>query len=118
MTQDAAVLVTEVIGMARRGDEEWVYLDAGVYNGLIDTTEGVVYPLCTADEVRSGRLRPRRRVTLAGPSCDGNDVLMRGVNVPALEIGDRLLFAQAGAYTTAFERFNGLPFPEVVELSA
>ena len=35
MTNDAAVLVTEVIGKAMRGKEEWVYLDTGLYNGLI-----------------------------------------------------------------------------------
>jgi diaminopimelate decarboxylase len=37
--------------------------------------------------------------------------------VPQLAIGDRLLFFQAGAYTTSFERFNGLAFPGVVNLA-
>lgn len=116
MSRGAATLVAEVIGIARRGDEHWVYLDAGVYNGLIDTTEGVVYPMRTPDELETGRRRPRWRVTLAGPSCDGNDVMLRGVEAPQLAIGDRLLFAQAGAYTTSFERFNGLAYPSIVAL--
>lgn len=116
MTTDAAVLVSEVIGVARRGTEDWVYLDAGVYNGLIDTVEGVVYPLHAADELASGLERPRGRATIAGPSCDGNDVLFRQIDAPHLAIGDRVLLFQAGAYTTAFERFNGLRFPEVATL--
>ena len=116
MTCDAAVLVTEVIGLAERGDDCWTYLDAGVYNGLVDTVEGVVYPLYTPDELQDGSSRPRLRQTLAGPSCDGNDVMYRSIEAPEVRIGDRLLFFQAGAYTTSFERFNGLAFPEVVEV--
>ena len=116
MTLGAATLVAEVIGTARRGAEDWVYLDAGVYNGLIDTSEGVNYPKQTLDEAASGAPRARARVTLAGPSCDGNDVMARQIEAPALSIGDRVLLGQAGAYTTAFERFNGLSFPQVVSL--
>lgn len=116
MTCDAAVLVAEVIGVAERGTDRWTYLDAGVYNGLIDTVEGVVYPLYTSDELLGGSSRPRLRQTLAGPSCDGNDVMYRSIEAPEVQIGDRLLFFQAGAYTTSFERFNGLAFPEVIEL--
>jgi ornithine decarboxylase len=117
LTNDAAVLVTEVIGKAIRGRDQWVFLDAGLYNGMIDAGEGIVYPMHTTDELMTGAARPRERVTLAGPSCDGNDVLIRGIDVPELAIGDRLLFFQAGAYTTAFERFNGLSYPGVVELT-
>ena len=58
MTCDAAVLVAEVIGVAERGTDSWTYLDAGVYNGLIDTVEGVVYPLYTSDELLGGSSRP------------------------------------------------------------
>ena len=118
MSRGAATLVTEVIGRARRGGEEWVYLDAGVYNGMIDTTEGVFYPMRALDELAGGPRRPRQRVTLAGPTCDGNDVMARGIEAPELAIGDRLLFAQAGAYTTSFERFNGIAYPGVVNLAA
>jgi ornithine decarboxylase len=117
MSRRAATLVTEVIGMARRGDDAWVYLDTGVYNGLIDMTEGVVYPMRTTDELQYGQRRPRQRVTLAGPSCDGNDVLARDVAIPEVTIGDRLLLFQAGAYTTAFQRFNGLDFPQVLDIA-
>jgi ornithine decarboxylase len=117
MSRRAGTLVTEVIGMARRGEDNWVYLDAGVYNGLIDMTEGVVYPMRTPDELLGAQRRPRRRVTLAGPSCDGNDVMARNVEVPEVAIGDRLVLFQAGAYTTAFQRFNGLDFPQVLDVA-
>ena len=42
--------------------------------------------------------------------------MYRCIEAPEVQIGDRLLFFQAGAYTTSFERFNGLAFPEVIEL--
>src|SRR5207253_2275376 len=35
----AGTLVSSVIGKAERGDERWLYLDVGVFNGLMETIE-------------------------------------------------------------------------------
>ena len=41
-----ATLVTPVIGVGRRGGRRWVYLDAGVYTGLVETLgEAIRYHL-------------------------------------------------------------------------
>jgi diaminopimelate decarboxylase len=33
-------LLATVVGKAKRGDAMWLYLDAGVFNGLMETYEG------------------------------------------------------------------------------
>lgn len=105
---DAAVLVASVIGKAVRGDEHWLYLDAGVFNALMETIQGFGYELWTE------RTGPVRRWTVAGPSCDSVDVLFNDVALPELEVGDRLYVLNAGAYTLSYaSSFNGFPPPAV-----
>ena len=46
---DAGQLVTRVIGVTPRGGRRWVYLDAGVYTGLVETLgEAIRYRILTA----------------------------------------------------------------------
>ncbi len=105
---DAALLGASVIGKARRGEEHWIYLDVGVFNGLMETIEGFSY------EVSALASGPTAPVVLAGPSCDSVDVIAESVALPDLEIGDRVYFLNAGAYTLAYAScFNGWPPPEV-----
>src|SRR3954466_981747 len=40
LVSDAGYFVCRVIGTASRGDERWMYWDAGVFGGVIETTEG------------------------------------------------------------------------------
>jgi ornithine decarboxylase len=112
---EAGTLLVSVVGKAVRGAETWLYLDAGVFNGLMETFEGfppVVRPLKAAD-------RPLRQYTLAGPSCDSCDVIARGIWLPEVEIGDRLVFLDAGAYTNEYAAaFNGFPIPAVCPVNA
>jgi ornithine decarboxylase len=116
LSGEAGRLVTTVTGLARRGQNAWAYLDAGVFNGLMETFEGfppVVYVL--GDDVAS---RPVNTYTIAGPSCDSNDVVARNYELPELRIGDRLVFIDVGAYTNEYAvPFNGFPIPEVIALN-
>ncbi|HEX5415497.1 MAG TPA: type III PLP-dependent enzyme [Chloroflexota bacterium] len=105
---DAAILGASVIGKAQRGAEDWVYLDVGVFNGLMETIEGFSYEFLTPV---SGCLS---NVVLAGPSCDSVDVISDSVALPDLAVGDRLYVVNAGAYTLSYaSHFNGWPPPEV-----
>lgn len=105
----AGTLVSTVIGEAEREGERWLYLDAGVYNGLMEIHEKFPY------EVRTDHPdRPKRRYVVAGPTCDTVDVIFHEIELPELAIGDRVYFMNAGAYTTAYERYNGFDFPEVI----
>ncbi|HEX6512927.1 MAG TPA: type III PLP-dependent enzyme, partial [Chloroflexota bacterium] len=109
---EAAVMVTSVIAKARRAGVDWVYVDAGVFNALMETICGFTYEI-TADSDR-----PPRSVTLAGPSCDSVDVMFRAIELPEVEVGDRLYIHNAGAYTTVYgSSFNGFPPPAVYVLN-
>lgn len=112
---EAGRLLAQVEGKAMRGDETWLYLDVGVFNGLMETFEGfppVVLPL---NGYVNGNSRP---YTLAGPSCDSCDVVGRNIPLPEIHIGDRLVFYDAGAYTMEYAvPFNGFPVPQVVALN-
>lgn len=105
---EAGTLVTTVIAKARRNGENWLYLDVGVFNGLMESIGGIEYCM------RSEREGPLRKWVTAGPSCDSMDTISNSVELPELEIGDQVHILSAGAYTTAYaSEFNGCPIPRV-----
>lgn len=106
---DAGVFVTSVIGKARRGDEDWLYIDVGVFNGLMESVGGIKYSY-----VVGSRNEPKRW-TIAGPSCDSFDVIDKEVLLPEPEVGNRLLILSAGAYTISYaSEFNGFSIPRTI----
>lgn len=108
-------LLVEVVGKAKRGDATWLYLDAGVFNGMMETFEG--FPPVAALMTDDADARPMMRYTLAGPSCDSCDVVARDFEMPETHIGDRIMFLDAGAYTNEYAvAFNGFPIPAVIKL--
>ena len=109
LVSDAGCFVCRVIGTASRADKRWVYWDAGLFGGIIETAEGLRYRM---DTDRRGKLVPW---TIAGPTCDSVDVLMRDELLPEdLQEGDFIYIRNAGAYTTAYaSNFNGFPLPDV-----
>jgi ornithine decarboxylase len=111
LVADAGTLVTRVIGKAVRGGKRWVFVDLSIYAGLLEVIGGWSYPIRTAKDDQ-----PRHRVTLAGPSCDSTDILAEDVALPDLEVGDRLELLSAGAYTTSYQTYNGLTFPDTVHI--
>ena len=114
LVSDAGWFVCRVAGTATRAGKRWVYLDAGMFGGIIETTEGLQYDVLTD---RPGRLIPW---TVAGPTCDSVDVVMRDQLLPEdLAADDLVYIPNAAAYTTAYaSTFNGFPLPEVRVLTA
>ncbi|MBI4293145.1 MAG: type III PLP-dependent enzyme [Betaproteobacteria bacterium] len=110
LVSDCAWLVSRVIGTATRRGTRWVYLDTGVYHGLMESIEGLEYAMRTE---RSGAEIP---CTLAGPTCDSFDVVARDKMLPQdLREGDYVYFPNAGAYTLGYStEFNGFPRPDTV----
>nr|WP_243418151.1 type III PLP-dependent enzyme [Actinomycetospora cinnamomea] len=110
LVAEAGVLRAEVVLVAERAGRRWVYLDVGRYQGLAETEdEMIVYRLRTP-----GRCGETERAVLAGPTCDGDDVLYRDTDVRLpvdLAPGDVVEFLGAGAYTASYASigFNGLP---------
>ncbi len=106
MVATAGTLVASVIGEAERQGDHWIYLDVGVYNGLMEIHEKFPYELRTDHPERE-----KRAYVLAGPTCDSVDVIYHDITLPRLNVGDRVLFMNAGAYTTGYDRYNGFDFP-------
>ncbi len=105
---DSAIMVTKVVGKAKRGNEEWVYIDAGVFNALMETIQDFKYELKTK---RDGR---RKVVTIAGPSCDSVDIPFKNTLLPEVKTGDYVYIINTGAYTTVYAAaFNGFDTPSV-----
>jgi ornithine decarboxylase len=109
LVSDAAYFVCRVVGTASRSGKRWMYWDAGLFGGIIETTEGLQYEVQTE---RKGKLIPWN---VAGPTCDSVDILMRDQLLPEdVQEGDFIYIPNAGAYTTAYaSNFNGFPLPEV-----
>jgi ornithine decarboxylase len=110
---DAGLLRTEILLISQKSSHErerWIYLDAGLYNGLDETlNERIHYRIRTAHE--GG---PSGPTILAGPTCDSTDILYRRhpYQMPLdLTIGDTVDFLSAGAYTASVASvgFNGFP---------
>ena len=109
LVSDSGCFVCRVVGTSRRGDERWVYLDAGMFGGLLESTQGLQY------DIETDRRGTPTRWHVAGPTCDSVDVLMKDQLLPEdLQADDFIYFTNAGAYTTAYaSNFNGFPLPEV-----
>ncbi|HVS26802.1 MAG TPA: type III PLP-dependent enzyme [Burkholderiales bacterium] len=110
LVSDAAYFVCRVVGTATRAGKRWMYWDAGVFGGIIETQEGLIYEVRTD---RNGRLVPW---VVAGPTCDSMDVLMRDHLLPEdVQEGDYIYIPNAGAYTSSYaSNFNGFPLPDVI----
>ena len=113
MVGDSGILTSEVVLISRKNNtalQRWVYLDAGKFNGLIETLdESIKYPVITTkDGGKEGE------VILAGPTCDSADIMYEDFKyrLPVdLKIGDKVYWLSAGAYTQTYAsvNFNGFP---------
>src|SRR3569833_2467246 len=110
LVADAGLLRTEVALGARRGVRRGVYLDIGRFNGLAEAeNEAIAYRF----EPVGAHAGPAGPVVLAGPTCDGDDVLYQRTpyELPlSLRSGDRLDLPGTGAYTASYASvgFNGI----------
>ena len=96
----AGTIGCEVVSVRTGTDgRRWVYLDIGRYGGLAETeNEYIRYRLRTG---RDGD--PAEDAVIAGPTCDGDDVLYRRYPLPVtLRPGDRVEIDDAGAYTASY----------------
>jgi ornithine decarboxylase len=108
---DAGVISSEVVLASARGSTgptRWIYLDVGRFGGLAETEgEAIRYAITTPHDGS-----PTGPVAIAGPTCDGADILYERANyrLPlALTAGDRVQLLATGAYTSTYasQGFNG-----------
>lgn len=116
LTADSGILAATVVEVEKKDKADtvrWVYLDAGKFNGLVETMdESIKYNLLfSCDPDNTAEKGP---AILAGPTCDSMDIMYEKYNpeVPLdLKAGDRIYFLSTGAYTTSYASvsFNGFP---------
>jgi ornithine decarboxylase len=109
---DAGILVTTVHGKASRGDEDWLYIDVGVFNGLMESIGGIKYSYI----VETGQSAKQKKLwTVAGPSCDSFDIIDTNVQLPEPEVNSLMLILSSGAYTISYaSEFNGFSIPKTI----
>lgn len=109
---DAGIFVASVIGKAVRGDANWVYIDVGVFNGLMESVGGIKYSYIVESDKHT---RYRKQWTVAGPSCDSFDVIDKNVILPEPQVGNLMLILSSGAYTVSYaSEFNGFSIPKTI----
>jgi ornithine decarboxylase len=108
---DAGTVSAEVVLVSSKSKDDpvrWVYLDIGRFGGLAETEgEAIKYRIVTPHD---GKVMGP--VAIAGPTCDGADILYEKSNyrLPLdLCCGDRVELLSTGAYVTTYasQRFNG-----------
>ncbi|KAG6449354.1 hypothetical protein O3G_MSEX005992 [Manduca sexta] len=100
--------------LGKEGDEEshtMYFINDGVYGSfncvLYDHQNVRPRPL----QARSDNLLP---CSVWGPSCDGLDCVLPAASLPALAVGEWLVWRDMGAYTIPVASpFNGFPLPTV-----
>lgn len=112
LVANSAVLVTTVFGVAKRDATHWAYIETGTYNGLIEAIETQNRQFYTLEVYNEAT--EKKTYTIGGPSCVTLDAPFEQVELPELQVGDRLYILSAGAYTlTCAGPFNGFPIPRV-----
>ena len=111
----AVIAISTVMGRAKREGRWWYYLDDGLYGTfsgqLYDKMHFPIEPLAAPD-------RAREPCVISGPTCDSLDVISEDLPMPVLEIGERLLARQIGAYTMATATdFNFFPRAKVIAVN-
>ena len=108
MCGTAVNLVTSVIGTKMRNGQPWYVLDDGLYgsfNGLMFDHWNFKMKM-PADKAQEKAVPS----TFVVPSCYSIDVVAIDLPAPKLEIGDRIMVPNIGAYSTsAATSFNGFP---------
>jgi len=114
MVATAAVLVSQIVGKARRDGKIFYYINDGVYQ----TFSGVVYDhwIPNFQAFTTGETEV---CAVVGPTCDSFDKISLSEQLPAsLQIGDYLYTENIGAYSVASStRFNGFDGATIMHLN-
>ncbi len=109
----AMTCVSSVIGIAKRNNQPWYYLDDGIYGSfsgqIFDHAKYPIFSLKKGENHAS---------VLAGPTCDSIDILATDILLPKLKLGDLIIAPMMGAYTSATAtEFNFVPKTRIVPIN-
>ncbi len=107
----AAMLVSEIIGKARRNGKIFDHINDGVYH----TFSGVIYDHWIPN-FHAFKAGDSEICAVVGPTCDSFDKISLSVDLPwNLEVGDFLYTENIGAYSTASStKFNGFDGAKII----
>jgi len=109
---DSAMLVSTVIGQAERNGQNWLYIDASAFHGLMEALQvrgEFPYLVKTAKDGQ-----PKEQYVLTGPTCDSDDTILNEVWLPEMQVGDRLNIMNTGAYSFVYSsNFHGFTTPDI-----
>lgn len=111
MVGNIGIMGSTVLLRSKKSDGEWVYLDVGIFHGLIEAMGGIKYMIMV-----EGKENSKKKVfKLAGPTCDSIDILYDAIELPEdIALNDRVYILNTGAYTTEYStNFNGLYGPKM-----
>jgi ornithine decarboxylase len=116
LVADAYALVVGVFAKNARPTGQWLYVDAGAYNALLEAMSyqgSITYRI----ELLRDSDAPTEPYVLTGPTGDSLDVIDKQILLPSdVQVGDKLLIRDTGAYSfTLVTPFNGFPRPSVYE---
>ncbi len=114
MIADTGVLVATVIARIERKENTWLFLDAGVYNGLFEAMAyqgSTRYPITPLRVIKGSG---ESLFAIAGPTGDSPDILTKEALLPQdMAVGERVVIHQVGAYSLVVtSQFNGFPKPK------
>ncbi len=117
---DSSFIVSSVIGVEKRGQKNWAFLDVGLFQAFLGALRYKKFPYGPIVCDSFTREKPDKRAGLVpfiitGPSCDSEDTINYEVLLPEdLSIDDKLIFPNTGAYTLVYgSSFNGFEVPSV-----
>lgn len=104
-------LCTSVLAIKKINNRFLAVLSGGIHT-VKPTGHGLNMPLTHLSKVRGNGVE--HRWDLSGYTCMEHDILYEGFS-GCVEVGDKFLFDQVGAYTTVFKPPFILPAPPIVE---
>ncbi len=118
LVANAYSLVANVIAKSERSNGKWVFIDVGVYNGLMESVSWQGNTKYKVTLLSNSKPANMEEYILTGPTGDNLDVINPKIYLPKnIKVGDKLLMENVGAYSLVFAtKFNGFPLPETISL--
>jgi diaminopimelate decarboxylase len=118
LTAACGYYVTEVLDIKRSQGEVFAVCRGGTHHFRTPAAQSHSHP-CEVLSLSAPAANPsssfhNQSVTLVGQLCTPKDVLARGVQAPALRVGDLVLFTYAGAYAWNISHKDFLMHPHPV----
>ncbi|MEU6249017.1 type III PLP-dependent enzyme [Glycomyces sp. NPDC047010] len=108
--------IAEVVDVKTVAGRAFALVRGGTHHFRLPAAWGYAHPFAVVPGPREGEVLTDVEVRVCGELCTPRDVLNGGRHVGSVGVGDRLVFADAGAYgwEISHDRFLGHPGPDMV----